>query len=148
MNPNNRQTAAIGALLIVLGLVWWLNLWWLVWPGALVAGGVLAYRQRRLMGRPVEAVQAVLWCFGLALVFLTHFWVGVIFLAGLSLLLRGRELQADAAIQQAIGQARARRAPARPISSQQVPISTQAPTTLPTSSGEAPSTGATTRLHE
>ena len=145
MNPNNRKTAAIGGLLIVLGLVWWLNLWWLVWPGALVAGGVLAYRQRRLMGRPIEAVQAALWCFGLALVFLTHFWVGVIFLAGLSLLLRGRELQADAAIQQAVSQARARRTAPRPITTQQVPITTQAP---PASEYQAPTTGDTTRLPE
>jgi hypothetical protein len=148
MNPNNRRTAAIGGILIVLGLVWWLNLWWLVWPGALVAGGVLAYRQRRQMGRPIEAVQAALWCFGLALVFLTHFWVGVIFLAGLSLLLRGRELQADAAIQQALSQASARRATRRPITTQQVPITTQAPPAPLASGYEAPTTGETTRLPE
>src|SRR5689334_11384161 len=147
MNPNNRQPAAIGALLIVLGLVWWLNLWWLIAPGALVAGGVLAYRQRQRLGRPVEAVQAALWCFGLALVFLTHFWVGVIFLAGLSLLLRGRELQADAAVQQALSQARARRVAPRPITTQQVPITTQAPAP-PASEYQAPTTGETTRLPE
>src|SRR5690242_13072333 len=133
MNPNKRQTAMVGGFLIVMGLVIWLNLWWLVWPGALVAAGVAAYRQRRLIGRPVEAVQAGLWCFGLALLFLTHFWIGVLFLAGLSLLLRGRELQVDAAIQQAISQASARRAAPRPIATQQVPITTQAPATPPAS---------------
>jgi len=148
MNRNNRQTAAIGVFLIVLGLLWWLNLWWLVVPGALVAAGVLAYRQRRALGRPVEAVQAALWCVGLALVFMTGFWLGVVFLAGLSLILRGRELQVDAAVQQAISQARTRRAPPRTITSQQVPISTQPPVTPPATSYEAPTTGETTRLRE
>jgi hypothetical protein len=123
MNTNKQQTAAIGALLIVFGLVMWLNLWWLVAPGALVAGGVLAYRRRRQLGRPVEAVQALLWCFGLALIFLSGFWLGVLFLAGLSLLVRGREPQIDMMIQQALSQTRARRAPQRSIPTQQVPIS-------------------------
>ena len=144
MNPNKQQTVMIGAFLIAIGLVMWLNLWWLIAPGALVAGGVLAYRQRRRLGRPVEAVQAVLWCFGLALIFLTHFWLGVLFLAGASLLLRGRELQADAMIQQALTQARTRRPASRSITTQQVPIS--APPAAPTIEQEAPSTGNTTRL--
>ena len=144
MNPNKQQTAAIGAFLIALGLVMWLNLWWLIAPGALVAGGVLAYRQRRRLGRPAEAIQALLWCFGLALVFLSGFWLGVLFLAGASLLLRGRELQADTMIQQALSQARTRRSVSRSITTQQVPIS--APPAAPTSEYEAPSTGNTTRL--
>ena len=144
MNPNKQQTVMIGAFLIAIGLVMWLNLWWLIAPGALVAGGVLAYRQRRRLGRPVEAVQAVLWCFGLALIFLTHFWLGVLFLAGASLLLRGRELQADAMIQQALTQAHTRRAASRSITTQQVPIS--APPATPTNEVETPSTGNTTRL--
>src|SRR5262245_36647840 len=144
MNPNKQQTAMIGAVLIALGLVMWLNLWWLIAPGALVAGGVLAYRQRRRLGRPVEAVQALLWCFGLALIFLTHFWLGVLFLAGASLVLRGRELQADGMIQQALTQARTRRTASRSITTQQVPIS--APPAAPTSEIDAPSTGNTTRL--
>jgi hypothetical protein len=145
MNPNKQQTAAIGAFLIVLGLVMWLHLWWLVAPGALVAGGVLAYRQRRRIGRPVEAVQALMWCFGLALIFLSHFWLGVLFLAGLSLLLRGRELQIDAMIQQALTQARTRRAPSRTITTQQVPIT--APPAVPAASEyETSSAGQTTQL--
>lgn len=143
MNPNKQQTAVIGAFLIAIGLVMWLNLWWLVAPGALVAGGVLAYRQRRQLGRPVEAVQALLWCFGLAVIFLSGFWLGVLFLAGLSLLLRGRELQVDTMIQQALSQARTRRAAPRTITTQQVPISAPA---APTNEVEAPSTGQTTRL--
>jgi hypothetical protein len=144
MNPNKQQTAMIGAVLIALGLVMWLNLWWLIAPGALVAGGVLAYRQRRRLGRPVEAVQALLWCFGLALIFLTHFWLGVLFLAGASLVLRGRELQADGMIQQALTQARTRRTASRSITTQQVP--SRAPPAAPTSEIDAPSTGNTTRL--
>src|SRR5262245_28648898 len=126
MNPNKQQTAALGAFLIGLGLVMWLNLWWLIAPGALIAAGVLAYRQRRLIGRPVEAVQALVWCFGLALLFVTGFWIGVLFLAGLSLLLRGRELSVDAAIQQAL-QSRGRRNVSRANPVQQVPITTQPP---------------------
>jgi hypothetical protein len=148
MNPNKQQTVMLGGFLIVIGLVIWLNLWWLVWPGVLVGAGVLAYRQRRRLGRPVEAVQAGLWCFGLALLFLTHFWLGVLFLAGLSLLLRGRELQVDAAVQQLISQARSRPAAPRPITSQQVPISTQPPAAPPVGTYEDPATGNTTRLRE
>ena len=60
----------LGGFLIALGLVWWLNLWWVLLPGLLIAGGVIAYRQRRSLGRPIEAVQAGLWCVGLALLFL------------------------------------------------------------------------------
>jgi len=147
MNLNKRQPAAIGLFLIALGLVMWLHLWWLVAPAALAVGGVLAYRERRRLGRPVEAVQAGLWCFGLALLFLTHFWFGVIFLAGLSLLLRGRELQVDTAIQQALNQARNRRAAPRTITTQQVPITTQ-PAPPAGSEYTGPSTGQTTHLHE
>jgi hypothetical protein len=109
---------------------------------------VIAYRRRRNLGRPVEAVQAALWCFGLALILLTGFWLGVVFLAGLSLLLRGRELQAEAAIQQVFNQARSRRSTPRPITSQHVPITTQAPAPLAHDGSDVPSTGATTRLHE
>jgi hypothetical protein len=147
MNPNKRQTAALGAFLIVFGLVMWLHLWWLVAPGTLVAGGVLAYRQRRLLGRPVEAVQALLWCFGLAVIFLTHFWLGVLFLAGLSLLLRGRELSIDAAIQQTL-QSRGRPSVSRTTPVQQVPITTQPPAAPPANVYEAPTTGDTTRLRQ
>jgi hypothetical protein len=148
MNPTQRQPAALGAILIAFGLVVWLNLWWLVLPGVLLAAGVLAYRQRRMMGRPVEAVQALLWLSGLAVLSLTGLWiVGLLFLAGASLLLRGRELTADAAIQQAL-QARGRRSAPRTTSIQQVPITSQAPSQPSTTVYEAPTTGDTTRLHQ
>jgi hypothetical protein len=155
MNPNKRQSAAIAIFLIGLGLVIWLNLWWLLWPGALVAGGVLAYRERRRLGRTAEAVQVGLWCFGLAVVVLLHFWPGVLLLAGTSLLLRGREAQVDDTIQRMVAQARSRRATQRPITSQQVPITTQQvpittqqPQAAPPAGYDAPATGQTSHLHE
>src|SRR5689334_14063269 len=103
MNFNKRQSAAIGIFLVGLGLVMWLNLWGLLWPGALAAGGVVAYRERRRIGRTAEAVQVALWCIGLALLLLLHFiWPGVLFLAGASLLIRGREVQVDESIQRMV----------------------------------------------
>lgn len=151
MNANKRQSIALGVFLIVLGLVWWLNLWWLIWPGALAAAGVMAYTQRRSAGRPVEAVQAGLWLVGMALLFLVHFvWPGVLFLAGLSVLARGREVEIDGRVLRALAQARSPRRPAaRAITSQQVPITTQqAPSTptTPLSGNDAPATGQTRRL--
>ena len=36
MNVNKRRQQVIaGVFLIAVGLVWWLGLWWLLWPGAL-----------------------------------------------------------------------------------------------------------------
>src|SRR3954469_19092595 len=124
MNPNKRQSAAIGIFLIRLGLMTWFHLWSLLWPRALAAAGVLAYRERRRIGRPIEAVQAALWCIGLsALLLLALVWPGVVFPAGASLLIRGRETEVDAAIQRTVAQTRSRRAAQRPIAAQQVPIS-------------------------
>jgi hypothetical protein len=154
MNPNKQQSVALGVLLIVLGLVWWLNLWSLIWPGALAAAGVIAYRQRRRAGRPVEAVQAGLWCIGLALLFLVDFvWPGVLFLAGASILIRGREVEVDEQIRRTVAQAGSqRRAVSRAITTQQVPITThQAPAhpAAPQTAGQdAPATGQTAHLHE
>ena len=156
MNPNKRQSAAIGVFLIGLGLMMWLNLWWLLWPGALAAGGVVAYRERRRIGRTAEAVQVALWCIGLALLLLLHFiWPGVLFLAGASVLLRGREVQVDESIQRMVAQSRSRRATQRPITTQQVPITTQQvpiatqqPPAAPPAGYEAPATGQTSHLHE
>src|SRR5262245_43594192 len=122
MNLKNPQ-APVGALLIGLGLAWWLDLWWLVWPAGLVAAGVIGYRQRKLVGRPNEAVQVGLWCIGLAVLFLLHFvWPGILFLAGASLLIRGREDGVEAGVQRAVTQMRQRRGTTRPIPTQQVPI--------------------------
>jgi hypothetical protein len=99
MNKNAR-TITLGVTLIGLGLLWWLNLWWLLLPGVLAIGGVAAYVQRRAGGRTIEAVQALVWGLGLSLLFLFEFvWPGVLLLAGASLLLRGREFQADETIQ-------------------------------------------------
>ncbi|HWQ14744.1 MAG TPA: hypothetical protein VNL77_18240 [Roseiflexaceae bacterium] len=144
LNIDKRQSTIVGAFLIVLGLVWWLNLWWLLWPGALAAAGVAAYVQRRGMGRTVEAVQGGLWGVGLALLFLAGFvWPGVLFLAGASILLRGREHQLDDRVQRVLG--RARRQPGmavQPVPTQQVPIATYQPP------AEPPAVGETTRLQD
>jgi hypothetical protein len=145
---------ALGAFLIALGVVWWLNLWSLLLPAALLIGGVVAYQQRRRVGRTVEAVQVGLWGVGLALLFMLHFvWPGVLFLAGASVLLRGREASADGYVQNALAQARRRRpAAARPTPTQQVEITTTHPMPLPSSqprpvvSESKSSTGETTRL--
>src|ERR1700712_4128083 len=113
MNFNKQPSVAVGAFLIALGVVWWLHLWALLLPGALLVGGVMAYQQRRRMGRTVEAVQVGLWGVGLALLFMLHFiWPGVLFLAGASVLLRGRETNIDAYVQNVITQTRQRRSPA------------------------------------
>ena len=148
MNPNKRQSAAIGVFLIGLGLMMWLNLWWLLWPGVLAVAGVLAYQQRRT-GRPTEAVQAALWCIGLALLLLLGFiWPGVLLLAGTSVLIRGREAEIDESVQRMVAQTRSRRATQRPITTQQVPITTQQPQAGPPAGYEAPATGQTSHLHE
>lgn len=130
MNLNNRRHQAVaGVFLIAVGLVWWLSLWWLLWPGALAAAGVAAYVQRRAMGRVVEAVQGGLWGLGLALLFLAGFvWPGVLFLAGASILLRGREDRADARVQALVSRVRRRPTAIVPVRTEQVPLTTyQAP---------------------
>ena len=154
MNRNKQQSIALGVFLIVLGLVWWLRLGWLVWPGALAAAGVIAYVQRRQASRPVEAVQAALWCIGLALLFLVHFvWPGVLFLAGVSILIRGREVAIDEQVRRSANQVRSqRRVASRPVTTQQVPITTQhvpvRPAAPPQIEQEHPATGQTQRLSE
>jgi hypothetical protein len=153
MNFNKQPPAALGAFLIGLGLVWWLNLWSLLLPAALLVGGVVAYQQRRRMGRLNEAVQVGLWGVGLAVLFMLHFiWPGILFLAGASVLLRGRESRADAFVQQAIARAPRRVRPvAHPTPTQYVPISSQPAPAQPAQSqvveaGRAVTTGETTRL--
>lgn len=152
MNPNKQQSMMLGGFLIALGLVWWMNLWWLLLPGLLIAGGVIGYRQRRSLGRPIEAVQAGLWCVGLALLFLIGgIWPGVLLLAGVSILIRGRELQIDDRLQGLFAQARSRRSvPAHPVTTQHVPITTvQMPAaTTPQFGTPTTNSGETTRLHE
>src|SRR5436190_11814113 len=152
MNINKQPSVAAGVFLIGLGVVWWLHLWALLLPAALLVGGVVAYQQRRRMGRTVDGVQVGLWGVGLALLFMLHFiWPGVLFLAGASILVRGRETNVDAYVQNALSQVRRRPTAARPMPTQHVPITTSQPTPLsqvqprPTVS-EKSNTGETTRL--
>lgn len=141
----NRQqnSVVVGAVLIGLGIVWWLNLWWLIWPGVLFVAGAMAYTQRRRLGRTVEAVQAGLWLFGLGLLFLLHFvFPGILLLAGASILLRGREYQADDQVQALLSGLRSSRGASRnPLPGQQVPY-----TTPETNVTDTPRVGKTTRL--
>ena len=153
MNFNKQPSMALGAFLIGLGIVWWLHLWALLLPAALLIGGVVAYQQRRRIGRTVEAVQVGLWGVGLALLFMLHFiWPGVLFLAGASVLVRGRETNVDAYVQNALAQARRRRTSAPASPTQHVPITTSQPAPLtqsqpqPVASERKSSTGETTRL--
>src|SRR5215216_3262800 len=97
MNLNKQSTVTAGVILISLGVVVLFNLWSLIFPAALLVGGVVAYQQRRRIGHINEAVQVGIWGVGLALLFLVHFfWPGVLFLAGASVLARGREDRIDA----------------------------------------------------
>ena len=153
MNFNKQPSVAAGVFLIGLGVVWWLHLWALLLPAALLVGGAVAYQQRRRMGRTVEAVQVGLWGVGLALLFMLHFiWPGVLFLAGASILMRGRETNVDTYVQNAISQARRRPAAARPTTTQHVPITTSQPAPLsptqpqPVANERKSNTGETTRL--
>ena len=149
MNFNKQPSIAAGVFLIGLGLVWWLNLWSLLLPGVLLVGGVVAYSQRRSMGRTLEAVQVGMWGVGLALLFLLHFvWPGVLFLAGASILSRGRDSQIDAAVQQLAGRVRGRVA-RRTTPVQQVPVVPIYPAPVQPQqpvAQERSATGETTRL--
>jgi hypothetical protein len=154
MNLNKQSTYAAGVILIGLGVVALFHLWSLIFPAALLAGGVAAYRQRRQMGRLNEAIQVGMWGVGLALLFPVHFfWPGILFLAGASVLARGREDRIDAYVQRTIGQLGQRARPAaRPTPTQQVPITTTYPQPLPPAPQpraeveRSASTGETTRL--
>jgi hypothetical protein len=153
VNFNKQPSVALGAFLIGLGVVWWLHLWSLLLPAALLIGGVVAYQQRRRMGRTIEGVQVGLWGVGLALLFMLHFiWPGVLFLAGASVLMRGRETNVDAYVQNAITQARRRTTAARSTPTQHVPITTSQPAPLPQAQPQPAvresksNTGETTRL--
>ncbi|HEU4323817.1 MAG TPA: hypothetical protein VFS21_11765 [Roseiflexaceae bacterium] len=144
MNTNRQQSVSIGTIMIGVGLLWWLNLWWLLVPGILAVGGAIGYVQRRTYGRPVEAVQIGLWGVGLGLLFLLGFvWPGILLLAGLSILLRGREIEADTAIQNALARI-ANRGRAAPSPVQQVPIVTHQ--SFQVQQEEKASTGETRRL--
>ena len=154
MNINKQSTVAAGAILIGLGIVVLFNLWSLIFPAALLVGGVVAYQQRRATGRLNEAVQVGMWGVGLALLFVLHFfWPGVLFLAGASVLARGREDRIDAYVQRLSTQFGPRARPAaRPTPTQSVPITSSYPQPLPpitqpqAEAERIPTTGETTRL--
>ena len=134
---NTQRTAVAGIGLIALGLVWWLSLWWLILPAALVGGGLFGYLQRRARGRLHEGLQIALWGVGLGILFLLNFvWPGVLFLAGASILLRGREDQVQTVAKNALARIRPSRSASR---SSSVPIETVV---------VQPTYGDTTRLHE
>ncbi len=89
----------VGAALLALGIVVIFDLWWAV-PALILAGvGAYIYATRRKAGDRVAAVQGLLWLLGLALLFVFDFvFPGILFVAGGSLLARGREVRIDTAI--------------------------------------------------
>lgn len=113
MNLNQAQARYAGIVLVLLGIVAIFNLWWMI-PAALLAGGGFAiYRRQRVAGRRGEAVQALLWGVGLAVLLLADFiFPGVLLLGGASLLLRGREAQFEDRTLATLARLGRRRAPA------------------------------------
>ena len=147
MNASKRQSAVMGIFLIAIGLVWWLNLWWLLLPAALMIVGVMGYLQRRAAGRTAEGMQSALWGVGLGLLFLIGFvWPGILFLAGASVLLNGREAQVEAYTQSALSRVRSQ-ARRRKSTTEQVPVETIPSMIVPITTAGTPA-NETTRLHE
>ncbi|NNJ12245.1 hypothetical protein EKD04_018100 [Chloroflexales bacterium ZM16-3] len=143
LNLNQKQTRVAGIALITIGVVAIFHLWWAIPSVLLAAGGVTIYRRQRAIGRTGEAVQGALWGVGLALLLLIDFVVpGVLLLGGASLLLRGRELEADQRVQRMLSNVASRRraAPAQPAQ----PVAQQPKVTIV---NEQPTTGETVRLH-
>jgi hypothetical protein len=146
MNLQKKQSVAAGLFLIAIGVVALFGLWHLLLPGVLVVAGVIVYSQRRASGRTIEAVQAGMWCFGLALLFAFQFlWPGVLFLAGLSILARGHEFEVDDRVQRLIGRASARPMQRTPPT-QNVPVTVVPQETAGQSQSEA-ATNETRRLN-
>lgn len=111
MNFNQQQSRMVGIGLIALGIVAIFNLWWIVPVVLLAGGGAYLYTQRKRMGRNNEAVQFGFWGLGLAALYLTDLmFPGILVLAGLSLLMRGREHLVDARVQQLLGRFKRRQA--------------------------------------
>lgn len=141
MNLNQQQARYAGIALIALGVVAVFDLWGLI-PVALLAGGGYAiYRRQRAFGRTGEAVQALLWGVGLAvLMVLGAIWPGVLLLGGASLLLHGREAQAEQRVAGMLGKfgQRTPAAPAAPAAA--------TPSKVTIVSDEQPSTSETVRL--
>ncbi len=142
MNFNQQRTRYAGIALVILGVVAVFNLWWLVPAALLATGGLVIYRRQRAIGRRGEAVQALLWGVGLAVLLLADFiFPGVLILGGASLLLRGREAAADDRLQAVVARFRRRRTPA--VSAPTI----VSPTRLPVEdAAERPATNETVRL--
>ncbi|GIV92494.1 MAG: hypothetical protein KatS3mg056_1203 [Chloroflexus sp.] len=124
MSLQNDQTRLIGILLIALGVVTIFKLWWLVPIALLAGGGIAIYRRQRNLGRTDEAVQALLWGVGLALLSLFKLlWPGILLLGGVSLLLRGREAEVEQRMWALLGQILSwNRRPTTPPTSNKVQI--------------------------
>ncbi|NJP05038.1 MAG: ABC transporter ATP-binding protein [Chloroflexaceae bacterium] len=149
------QSFYLGIFLIVFAIMILFKLWWILALApiiALSAVGAFVYHYQRQQGHIARAVQSGLWLIGIAiLLVIKAFGVGLLLLAGTSLLLRGREEQVDAAVQQFIRQLRQRigleTAPASPIAYQAAAPSAS-PATEPAApaSTDEPHTGPTRRL--
>ena len=151
MNLNQQQTRYAGIAVIVFGIVAVFNLWWLIPSALLVGGGAVIYQRQRASGRTGEAVQALLWGVGLAVLMLADFvFPGVLLLGGASLLLRGREPQADARVQATVARFARRRTPAvtatPAMSAPQAPVAQPQQRVTIVNSTEQPSTSETVRL--
>jgi len=153
VNLNQQQTRYAGIALIVFGIVAVFNLWWLIPSALLVGGGATIYQRQRASGRTGDAVQALLWGVGLAVLMLADFvFPGVLLLGGVSLLLRGREPQADARVQATVARFARRRAPAvtatptPAMSAPQTPVAQPQQRVTIVNSTEQPSTSETVRL--
>ncbi len=143
---RSSQNMMIGILLVVLGVVALLGLWWALLPAMLVAGSVYGYRQCRSQGKPAEAVQLALWGMGLALLFLVGFsWAGMLLLLGASMLLRGREHTIVEYMPLLVGRVLSvrPRMPRRASKAQDVPINIETPVQY---EPYKPSVNETTRL--
>jgi hypothetical protein len=143
VNINQKQTRVAGIALIALGVVAIFHLWWAIPSVLLAAGGVAIYRRQRALGRTNEAVQGALWGVGLALLLLIDFvFPGVLLLGGASLLLRGRELEAEQRVQHMLANVTSRRS-AAPAPAPAQPVAQQPKVTI---ISDQPTTGETVRL--
>lgn len=112
-NLTQQQSLYLGIALIIIGVFALIGFWWII-PALVLAGaGVYVYNKNRQDGNVVKAVQGGLWLVGMALLLLLRsvfffipfpFLAGVLILAGGSLLVRGRESEADKRVQEFLGQ--------------------------------------------
>lgn len=146
MNLTQQQTRIAGIALIVFGVVAVFNLWWLIPSALLVGGGTAIYLRQRSIGRRGEAVQALLWGVGLALLLTVDFiFPGVLLLGGASLLLRGHEAKADERVQAVVARFARRRTPA--VTATPAPQAPQAQQRVSiVEAAEQPNTSPTVRL--